>query len=339
MALQMSSDLTPSKRFLAEPAMRRVLEEFVRKRVPASDVEDIVQTVLVEALAAPSRPSDESELRRWLLGIARHKVVDHHRRQSREAAGEIPDVPVEPPPVEEQSLAEWAEKQAGASRDARSTLEWMAREGEGEKLEAIAAEEKVPAARIRQRVSRMRRWMKERWLAELAAAAALVVLGLVLWRILRKEEPITQPQPEPRPTTTVPDPVMERARSLRELAFESCDRSAWQDCLDRLDEARALDPAGDADPRVGAARRRATDALNEQAPAPTTRDQKAPAPTAPPSPKKAPAPVQTSAPIQQKSPPPSPKQEPAPQKPFSTEKNAPRKSPKGKGEVDFLDKK
>lgn len=336
MSTVMSSDVSPSKRFLAEPAMRRALEDFVRKRVPASDVEDIVQTVLVEALAAPSRPQEESELRRWLLGIARHKVVDHHRRASRETAAEIPDLPVGPAPVEEQSLVQWAEKQAGASPDAKSTLEWMAREGEGEKLEAIAAEEKVPAARIRQRVSRMRRWMKERWLAELAAAAALVVLGLVLWRLLRKEEPITQPSPEPRPVpSSLPDPVMERARALRETAFESCDRSAWKECLEKLDEAKALDPAGDADPRVGAARARAQDALKNEAP---LNQKDAPAPTpAPVQQKRAPAP--TSAPTV----PPAPKKsEPIQQKPVTTtteKQPAPKKPNPKKGQFSDFGKK
>lgn len=314
----MPSDVSPSKRILAEPAMRRVLEDFVRKRVSTSDVDDIVQTVLMEALAAPSRPQEESELRRWLLGIARHKVVDHHRRASRETAAEIPDLPVGPPPVEEQSLVQWAEKQAGESEDAKSTLEWMAREGEGEKLEAIAAEEKVPAARIRQRVSRMRRWMKERWLAELAAAAALVMLGLVLWRLLRKEEPITQPGPEPRPVpSSLPDPVLDRARVLREMAFESCDRSAWKECLERLDEAKALDPAGDSDPRVGAARARATDAINDED-APKNQKDTPPPTTTQTAPKKAPAPAPTSAPAPKKS-------DPVQQKVEPFEKRAPKK--------------
>lgn len=298
MSTAMPSDLSPSKRLLAEPAMRRVLVEFVRKRVPASDVEDVVQTVLVEALAAAASPQEESELRRWVLGIARHKIVDHHRRASRESAAEIPELPVGPPPVEEQALVRWAEEQAGASRDAKSTLEWMAREGEGEKLEAIAEEEKVPAARVRQRVSRMRRWMKERWLAELAAAAALVVAGLVLWRVLRRDEPITLPDPEPIPTGTAsPDPSLERARALRVAAFEACDRSDWKGCLDGLDEAKALDPAGDADPRVGSARARAAEALKDQ----DAPQKDAPAPTSDPI-KKMPAPksTATSAPTQRK---------------------------------------
>ncbi len=331
----MPSDVSPSKRILAEPAMRRVLEDFVRKRVSTSDVDDIVQTVLMEALAAPSRPQEESELRRWLLGIARHKVVDHHRRASRETVAEIPDLPVGPPPVEEQSLVQWAEKQAGESDDAKSTLEWMAREGEGEKLEAIAAEEKVPAARIRQRVSRMRRWMKERWLAELAAAAALVMLGLVLWRLLRKEEPITQPGPEPRPVpSSLPDPVLDRARVLREMAFESCDRSAWKECLERLDEAKALDPAGDSDPRVGAARARATDAINNNDDAPKNQKDTPPPPTTQPAPKKAPAPVPTSAPAPKRS-------DPVQQKVDPVQTRVPKKpvpASKSKFEPDFRKK-
>jgi DNA-directed RNA polymerase specialized sigma24 family protein len=310
MSTAMPFEPPASTRVLAEPAMRRLLEDFVRRRVPASDVDDIVQTVLMEALSSASRPHEESELRPWLLGIARHKVVDHHRRSSRETATDLPDLPVGPPPVEARSLALWAEEQAGASQDAQSTLEWMAREGEGEKLEAIAEEEKVPAARIRQRVSRMRRWMKERWLAELAAAAALVVVAFLAWRIFHKEELITQPVPEKKPSpSSLPDePVLERARALRDKAFEDCDRSAWKDCLDKLDEAKGLDPAGDNDSRVGSARARASDALQNQAPAPTTSQSSVPTSAPPPLPKSAPLPksVPSSVP-NQKSPPPKPK--------------------------------
>ncbi len=331
----MPSELSPSKRFLAEPAMRRSIEDFVRRRVPASDVDDIVQTVLVEALSSASRPQEEGELRRWVLGIARHKVVDHHRRRSRETASDTIDMPVGPAPVEERSLAQWAEEQAGTNLEARSTLEWMAREGEGEKLEAIAAEEKVPAARVRQRVSRMRRWMKERWLAELAAAAALAVLALVLWRLFHKDEPVAQPEPEPRtsPTDIAPEaPPLERARALRDRAYQDCDRSAWKDCLDRLDEAKGLDPAGDTDPRVGAARARANDALQKNdAPIQQKEGPKSiPTASAPPSSK--PAPKPTSAPTSAKPEKSFDKKPPAPKAPAPVP--VPVKST-GKDSVDF----
>jgi DNA-directed RNA polymerase specialized sigma24 family protein len=331
MSTAMPSDLHASTRFLAEPAMRRSLEDFVRRRVPASDVEDVVQTVLVEALAAEGRPQDEGELRRWLLGIARHKVVDHHRRASRERAAEIPDLPVGPPPVEARALAQWAEKQAGASRDAKITLEWMAREGEGEKLESIAAEEKIAAATVRQRVSRMRRWMKERWLAELAAAAALAALALLLWRLFHKDEPIAVPEPRPEPSTISPEaPPLDRARALREKAFEDCDRAAWRACLDELDEAKKLDPAGDTDPKVGAARAKANDALNGPV---LQKDAPPVQPSAPVQQKNAPVPVPTSGPVQKSAP--APVQSSVPVKKPTFEKTPPKPSPK----KDFSDQK
>jgi DNA-directed RNA polymerase specialized sigma24 family protein len=182
MSQAMSSEPSPAaNKALGDPALHRSLQDFVRRRVPASDVEDVVQTVLCDALANPGRPVDPTELRRWVLGIARHKVVDLHRRAHRELPAELPEIEDHPAPMEARALAGWAERQAGAARDAQKTLDWMAREGEGEKLEAIAAEEQVPAARVRQRVSRMRRWMKERWAAELAAVAMLSALAIAAW--------------------------------------------------------------------------------------------------------------------------------------------------------------
>ena len=134
---------------LGEVDTRRFLVEFVRKRVAPADVEDVVQTVLLEALADEGRPTDPAELRRWLTGIARHKAADVHRRAGREPLAEPVDLEAGPPPVEARALVTWAEEQAASVRDAGETLRWMAREGEGEKLETIAAEEHVPAARVR----------------------------------------------------------------------------------------------------------------------------------------------------------------------------------------------
>lgn len=254
---------------LADPGLRRALEEFVRRRVRDTEVDDVVQTVLCDALAAPGRPGEPEELRRWLFGIARHKVADLHRRSSREVAAELPDLAVEPPPVEERELARWAERQAASSHEAKQTLAWMAREGEGEKLESIAAEEQVPAARVRQRVSRMRRWMKERWLAELAAVAALAILAIVLARLLRRspELPELAPRPEPAPSAPLLDPPLpldreREARPLRAEALRACDKAEWQRCLEGLDQAAKLDAAGDSAPEVVEARARARRALD-----------------------------------------------------------------------------
>lgn len=264
MSAAMPADSTRSDDALAEPEIRRLLETFVRRRVPASDVDDVVQTVLCEALASPSRPTDPAELRRWLLGMARHKAADVHRRAAREMADELPDIPAGPAPHEARHMVDWAERQAASVRGAETTLRWMAREGEGEKLEAIAADERLPAATVRQRVSRMRRWMRERWAAELALVAALAVVIVALVRWLRPKDGVPEAVvPEPIPSAPAPleERPLDRARSLRAEALEACDREAFRECLDGLDRAKALDPTGDADPAVRAARERAAAAL------------------------------------------------------------------------------
>jgi RNA polymerase sigma factor (sigma-70 family) len=250
---------------LADPGLRRALEDFVRRRVPAPDVDDVVQTVLCDALAAEGRPGDPAELRRWLMGIARHKVADHHRRSTREEVADLVELPAPPPPIEAREMARWAERQVASTRDAKQTLAWMAREGEGEKLESIAAEEQVPAARVRQRVSRMRRWMKERWLAELAAVAALAVIAVLVARLLRREEaPQIAPMPEPAPTAPPEPSPLDRARALRADALEACGREAWAECLRKLDEAAGLDPDGDRAPEITEARDRARRAIQKE---------------------------------------------------------------------------
>src|SRR5262249_39958369 len=130
---------------LGDPALRRTVERFVRRRGPPAHGEDVgetgvvgapgaperpppaaglsrwrgprpdvgdgVQTVFVDALAASERPTEPAELSRWLLGIARHKVVDRHRRATREHPAELPELPANPPPIEARALVRWAERQ------------------------------------------------------------------------------------------------------------------------------------------------------------------------------------------------------------------------------------
>lgn len=261
------------QRELGSSEIRKMLSDYIRRRVPEPDVDDVVQTVLVEALASDTVPSDKTELRKWLTGVARHKIADLHRKGARERPAEIPDIETAPPPVEEHELVRWAEEQAKqGGKEGDATLRWMAREGEGDKLEHIAAEEKLPAATVRQRVSRMRRFMRERWMAEIAAAALVVgLLVFVVYRfVLRpkpediaKEVPTVEPPPKNAPPVA-PSPL-ERAAELRKTAFSACERGDDKGCEEKLDEAKRLDPAGEANPDV----KRWRDALrSKQAPQP-----------------------------------------------------------------------
>jgi len=64
---------------------------YVRWRVmPQADaVEDLVQEVFLAAWHSLENFRGESDLRHWLLGIARHKIEDYYRKRLREP--EVPD--------------------------------------------------------------------------------------------------------------------------------------------------------------------------------------------------------------------------------------------------------
>ena len=152
------------------------------------------------------------------MGICRHKVVDWFRRMRREVPRDLEGddaVPAESAPTSALDLMRWAQKELPAGKENEQTLEWMLREGEGEKLESIAAEANVPAPRVRQRVSRLRRYFKARWAAQTAAVAALLLVSLAIFLALRgkKEEIAPRPEPSfepsamPLPPPVAPEPL------------------------------------------------------------------------------------------------------------------------------------
>ena len=255
---QPSSDSVRSA-LLGDPALRTALERFVRNRVPENDAEDVVQATLTDAFAASKAPDKPEELRRWVHGIAKNKIVDLYRKRGREplADDEVGDeAAAESAPISARDLLRWAEQELPDGEHAESTLKWMLREGSGEKLESIAQEEGVPAPRIRQRVSRMRQHFRTRWAAQIAAVAALVlVIGTALW--YAKRAPDTEIAHEP-PVEPTPE---HQAKELRRAAYESCEAQQWRKCIETLDEAKRLDPKGDTQERVAAARRAAARGL------------------------------------------------------------------------------
>ena len=253
----------PSPLAVLGPALRRDLVAMVKKRVPESDVEDVVQATLAEAIESPHAPKDPEQLRRWLFGVAKHKVVDLHRRRGRETF-DLPEIEGGPAPHLEADLLRWAEKNLPEGDDAKATLDWMLREGEGEKLESIAESEKLPAPRVRQRVSRLRRHLKTHWQREIALLAAVgVVVGAMVFFLRGRpgSEIVVDPNGVPF------DPRLRDSEAMRRDGLDRCGRADWRGCLEKLDEAKRLDPAGDARPEVQRAREGAQKAL---APSPTT---------------------------------------------------------------------
>lgn len=203
----MSAVSTAMKTRLADPALRREVEAAVRRRVRGDEAEDVVQATLADVLSAATVPEAPEEFRRFVFGVARNKVFDHFRRQKRQTDGlNDDDALAAEPPLSARDILRWAEGELPDS-ESHSTLEWMLREGDGEKLEHIARDAKLPATRVRKRVSRLRKFLRERWAAELMLVGLLLLLGGLgtLWWFARGRTPDDFVEREPvRPMPSAP---------------------------------------------------------------------------------------------------------------------------------------
>ncbi len=163
---------------LQAPKLKRELLAMLRRRVPAAEVEDLLQNTLCEALAAAHAPSDPAEVARWVMGIARHKIADYHRRaKHREQVCDAVDSAVLHDPIEDKLLLAEILRSMQREPAAHRALGWVAREVAGERLHDIAAQEALSPEVVRQRVSRLKKRLRARWLC---AAALLGVLGAVV---------------------------------------------------------------------------------------------------------------------------------------------------------------
>ncbi|HXK16306.1 MAG TPA: sigma factor [Polyangiaceae bacterium] len=192
---------------VADPTLRREVEAAVRRRVRGDEAEDVVQATLADVLSAASVPEQPEEFRRFVFGVARNKVFDHFRRQKRHTEGLDESQTAGPEaPLSARDILRWAEGELPDS-ESQSTLEWMLREGDGEKLEHIAKDAQVPATRVRKRVSRLRKLLRERWAAELMLLGLLALasaLGLLYW-LSRGKNPDDFVKREPvRPLPSAP---------------------------------------------------------------------------------------------------------------------------------------
>lgn len=202
----------PNTARLADPALREALLRYARRRLPPGEVDDLVQNTLTDALTASSAPHDDADFQRWVHGIARHKIADLYRSRGRSPLLDPElDAKFSDPGPATGELRQWIETELPKTDGAHATLHWLLRESDGESLDEIARDAALPAPRVRQRVSRLRRHLHSRWLALGAAGLALLFCAAALLHALRKTEPAapviardTAPSAEPPSVTPVP---------------------------------------------------------------------------------------------------------------------------------------
>lgn len=162
-------------RYVAAPSTRTALTAYVRRRGLYGEADDVVQTVLCDALAVQAVPADPSDLPRFVTGIARRKVADEHRRRARRGHAEMPEIAT----MDRPEIADLLRRIQTDLVDAeqRRCLEWVVREHSGDALAEIALEHRLAPTTVRQRVSRLRRHLRARYAGALALALALALAG------------------------------------------------------------------------------------------------------------------------------------------------------------------
>jgi len=280
------------RKYLASPETVKRVTDHVRAKVAPQDVGEVVGDVFQEALVAPP-PDDEARLTGWLSTITARVIADRLAKAKRRAKYEAPmpewsaegddDAVQAQGAVPEPSfdaredehgvhgffILRWIARQTAELPRDRETFEiLLEHERDAKQFAVIAKERGLTETALRWRVSefkatyvpRYRRWRNRTALLLLLGGMAAV--ALVWWLLARAQPPRAAPDRDPRPppsaTRVAPheDPLYIAGR-LRREAFDACDAQKWDACEGKLDEARALDPAGEDNPLVQQARRRA----------------------------------------------------------------------------------
>jgi hypothetical protein len=213
-----------------------------------------VQATLCDALASRHAPTDAEEVPRWVMGIARNKLADHFRIASRDARL-VPGALSLTEPVLERALLRQIADYAKESPSGMQTLGWIVREASGDQLAEIAEEEQVPAAVVRQRVSRWRKRARAVFLLA-AASLALALIGRAVLTSVNPEVPLSNVAAHPRAAgrwrilvADIPEGADPRLRKLAGVSIETADlvvqngRARFESLGLQIDRAYELVPA------------------------------------------------------------------------------------------------
>jgi hypothetical protein len=252
---------------------------------PRNELEDLVQIVWLELKSSWAKcPRVEPGLSKYINGVARNTANGIIRKRRDDATtgakrfGSLDEETATAPvnlTLSDRAMAHQLLDKA-RSRDPEGA-EWMVRtKMQGESFPEVSEDVGEPPDRIRMRVNRLIEWLREH--------AGVVSMILIL--VLAAGVAIFKPRPKTGPDTadsTAPQNLTPKqtATLKRDAAFAACEREEWTKCASLLDEAKALDPAGENDARVRVAR----EAIARANPPPPREEDAPKAPLKPPLPR------------------------------------------------------
>ncbi len=251
-------------RMWTDPVLRSTLRGYVCKRVPRRDADDVVMEALAAAHRAPKLPGGDGPDRdRYAMGVTRYKVLDYHRLkgQQREiaravkvahAAGAMPGDAV--------AARDLLAKVLAVPDDKLDDLDCVIRNRrDKEKLTKLAAERNENPDTFAKRIRRFEAKLRAN-AGKMGGAFVLLLAVGVGWGVFGRVPRMARDQPgavefDQAVSTHVgqTDPK-DWARVLRGAAFRACMDNQWKECLDGLATASELDPDGNRDPAVIAAK-------------------------------------------------------------------------------------
>lgn len=86
--------------------LRSMLHEFVARRVPPQDAEDVLQDVFVRIQRGLGEVRDDERMAGWMYRIARHAIADHYRKPAARREHAVADLSELPLAVEADGDAE-----------------------------------------------------------------------------------------------------------------------------------------------------------------------------------------------------------------------------------------
>jgi DNA-directed RNA polymerase specialized sigma24 family protein len=219
--------------------------------VPHGEIDDVLQETIARAWTA-TLPADDDEARKYVNGIAANVSCDRMRK--------VPDVvPYIEDPDEERGETATPIAVRPASFEARDVVSKLVEVGEhqfpkgfpgylaakmtGGTADEIANVRGVTPGHVRHEWLDIQGFMNRHG-RRLGVAVALLVIILVMRNVWRRPEPkdhVASPCPPTEPPCA---PALDAA-GLRHRAHDECAASAWRACIDDLDAAKKVDPAGD----------------------------------------------------------------------------------------------